>query len=130
MWWAWLLVGLVGAWLVLLLVLWRVQPGTAALKESLRLLPDVIRLVSRLARDPSVPLVVRLRLWALLAYLLSPVDLVPDVIPVLGYADDAILVVWTLRSVFRRVPDAVTAQWPGTPEGLSVLRRLALSTPP
>jgi uncharacterized membrane protein YkvA (DUF1232 family) len=60
-----------------------------------------------------------------LAYLALPFDLVPDFIPVLGYADDAILVSWVLRSVIRAVgPDVVAELWPGTPDGLAVVRRL------
>ena len=57
--------------------------------------------MARLARDPRVPRAARVRLWLLLAYLALPFDLVPDFIPVLGYADDAILVSWVLRSVIR-----------------------------
>lgn len=69
---------------------------------------------------------VRVRLWLLLAYLALPVDLVPDFIPVLGYADDAIVVVLVLRSVVRRAgPDAVARHWPGTAEGLAALRQVA-----
>jgi uncharacterized membrane protein YkvA (DUF1232 family) len=72
-------------------------------------------------------------LWLLLGYLLLPVDLVPDVLPVVGYADDAVLVAWVLRSVVRNAGDAALAQhWPGTATGLAVVRRLAGldSTPP
>jgi uncharacterized membrane protein YkvA (DUF1232 family) len=117
--------GLLTLWLALLLVLWRVRPDGAALREALRLLPDVLRLVARLARDRSLPRGVRLRLWLLLGYLASPVDLVPDVVPVLGYADDAVVVVWTLRSVVRRAgPQALRRHWPGTPEGLRAVERL------
>ena len=118
--------GLLAMWLVLLLVLWRVRPDAPGLREALRLLPDVLRLVARLARDRSLPRGVRLRLWLLLGYLASPVDLVPDVVPVLGYADDAVLVVWVLRSVVRRAGvEAIHAHWPGTPDGLRSLERLA-----
>jgi uncharacterized membrane protein YkvA (DUF1232 family) len=117
--------GLAVLWLALLLVLWRVRPDGATLREALRLLPDVLRLVARLARDTSLPRGVRLRLWLLLGYLASPVDLVPDVVPVLGYADDAVVVVWTLRSVVRRAgPQALRQHWPGTPEGLRSVERL------
>jgi uncharacterized membrane protein YkvA (DUF1232 family) len=66
------------------------------------------------------------RLWLLLGYLLSPVDLVPDVIPVLGYADDVVVVAWALRSVVRRAGDeALVRHWPGSPDGLALVRRLA-----
>ena len=67
----------------------------------------------------------RVRLWLLLAYLAVPFDLVPDVIPVLGYADDAVLVAWVLRSAVRSAGlDAVQAHWPGTGDGFAALTRL------
>ena len=119
-------------WLLLLLLLWLRRPDDLTVREALRLLPDVLRLVRRLAADRSLPTSVRVRLWLLLGYLLSPVDLVPDVLPVVGYADDAVLVAWVLRSVVRRAGDAALARhWPGTPAGLAVVRRLAgLGGPP
>jgi uncharacterized membrane protein YkvA (DUF1232 family) len=118
--------GLVLVELVLVVVLWRLAPDRGRIRESLRLLPDVVRLLSRLARDETLPLGVRVRLWALLAYLALPIDLVPDFIPVIGYADDAILVAATLRSVARVAgAPALTRHWPGTPQGLAAVRRLA-----
>jgi uncharacterized membrane protein YkvA (DUF1232 family) len=73
-----------------------------------------------------VPVAARARLWLLLAYLAMPIDLVPDFVPVVGYADDALLVAWALRSVVRAAgPEALERHWPGTPEGLDVVRRLA-----
>ncbi len=117
--------GLVLLWLGLLVVLWRSRPDDARLRDLLRLLPDVVRLVSRLARDRTLARGVRWRLWGLLAYLASPVDLVPDVIPVLGYADDAVLVALVLRSVVRRAgPQALQRHWPGSPDGLAAVLRL------
>ncbi|ONI92447.1 hypothetical protein ALI22I_04135 [Saccharothrix sp. ALI-22-I] len=117
--------GLLGLWLALLLGLFLIRPRGGALALAVRLLPDVLRLVARLARDPRVPRSARVRLWLLLAYLALPFDLVPDFIPVLGYADDAILVSWVLRSVIRTTgPDLVAEHWPGTPDGLAVVRRL------
>ncbi len=112
-------------WLLLVLVLWRSRPDAPGAREALRLLPDVVRLVRRLAADRSLPRGVRVRLWALLGYLLSPIDLVPDVVPVIGYADDVVVVVWALRSVVRRAGvEAVRRHWPGTPAGLDVVLRL------
>jgi uncharacterized membrane protein YkvA (DUF1232 family) len=127
--WVRVLIGVVGGllllWLLLVLLLWRARPDESGAREALRLLPDVLRLVRRLAADRSLPRGVRFRLWALLAYLVTPIDLVPDFIPVIGYADDVVVVAWALRSVVRRAGmEALERHWPGTPAGLSVVTRL------
>jgi uncharacterized membrane protein YkvA (DUF1232 family) len=117
--------GLLLLWLVLLVALWRATPDRTGLSDALRLLPDAVRLVKRLAGDRSLPRGVRVRLVLLLAYLAMPFDLVPDVVPVLGYADDAVVIVLALRSVTRAAgPQALERHWPGTPEGLAAVRRL------
>jgi uncharacterized membrane protein YkvA (DUF1232 family) len=126
--WAWTLVGVLGGlllcWLVLMAVLWASRPDDLRLRELLRLLPDVVRLVHRLAGDGTLPRGVRVRLWLLLGYLALPVDLVPDFVPVLGHADDAIVVALVLRSVVRHAgAAAIDRHWPGTPGGLAALRR-------
>lgn len=116
-------------WLALLATLWitrRDAGDQAILGETLRLLPDVIRLLHRLATDPELPRGVRVRLWLLLGYLLLPIDLIPDFIPVLGYADDALVVALALRSVAHRAgADVVARHWPGTLAGLRTVQRLA-----
>lgn len=113
------------AWLALVVVLLIARPRGGLLREALRLLPDVLRLVRRLAADKSLPRGVRVRLGLLLAYLALPIDLIPDFIPVLGYADDAIIVSVVLRGVVRRAGlDAVRAQWPGTDEGFAAVARV------
>ena len=118
--------GLALLWTVLLALLWATRPDDLTVRDALRLLPDVLRLVRRLAGDRSLPRGVRVRLWLLLAYLVSPIDLVPDVVPVLGYADDVVVAAWALRSVVRRSGSAaVERHWPGQPAGLAVVRRLA-----
>jgi uncharacterized membrane protein YkvA (DUF1232 family) len=128
--WAWTPAGVAGGlllcWLALVGALWAARPDELGARELLRLLPDVLRLVRRLAADRRLPRGVRVRLWLLLGYLALPVDLVPDVVPVIGFADDAVAVALVLRSVVRRAgPGAVARHWPGTPEGLAALRRLA-----
>ncbi|WP_182880182.1 YkvA family protein [Microbispora sp. H10949] len=135
--WAWdLLIGVVVAllvtWIALIGMLAVVRPRGGLLREALRLLPDVLRLVRRLAADPDLPRGVRVRLGLLLAYLAFPIDLVPDFIPVLGYADDAIVVTAVLRSVVRRAGlPAVRRHWPGTDDGFATLARLTgLDRPP
>ncbi|MEU7856065.1 DUF1232 domain-containing protein [Nonomuraea sp. NPDC049141] len=128
--WGWdLLIGIAVAslvtWLALVAMLAIVRPRGGLLREALRLLPDVLRLVRRLAADPALPRGVRVRLALLLAYLAFPIDLIPDFIPVLGYADDAIIVTAVLRSVVRRAGlPAVRRHWPGTDDGFAALCRL------
>jgi uncharacterized membrane protein YkvA (DUF1232 family) len=96
------------------------------MRDALRLLPDLLRLIRRLAADPTVPTGVRVRLGLLIVYLASPIDLIPDFIPVLGYADDAIIIALVLRSVTKNAgPDALRRHWPGTPDGLHLVQQLA-----
>ena len=119
------------AWLGLVLMLARSRPQGALLAESLRLIPDTLRLLRRLATDKSLPRGIRVWLWLLFAYLASPIDLIPDFIPVLGYADDAIIVCAVLRAVVRRAgPEVVRRHWPGTEDGLAALWRVAGLPPP
>ena len=126
-WWDALIgvaLALVVAWVALMVALVIVRPRGGLLREAVRLLPDVLRLVRRLAADKALPRGVRVRLALLLAYLAFPVDVIPDFIPVLGYADDAIITVAVLRSVLRRAgEDAVRRHWPGTDDGFAVLLR-------
>jgi uncharacterized membrane protein YkvA (DUF1232 family) len=120
-----LALGLGLTYLVLLGALLVAGPKGNLLSEALRLLPDLLRLLRRLGGDPSVPRAARVRLWMLLGYLANPIDLVPDFVPVLGYADDAIIVSLVLRSVVRRAgAPVVHRHWPGTDDGLAALGRL------
>jgi uncharacterized membrane protein YkvA (DUF1232 family) len=120
--------GLVLAWVVLIAAMAlaaRGRSGNLSLVAALRLGPDVLRLVWRLVGDSSVSWWVRALMAALGLYLLSPIDLVPDFIPVIGYLDDAIVVVLVLRLTLSRAgPDALARHWPGTPDGLAALRTL------
>jgi uncharacterized membrane protein YkvA (DUF1232 family) len=121
-----LLAALATTYALLLAGVLLVRPDAATLTATLRLLPDLLRLLRRLAGDRALPRRVRVRLWLLLAYVACPIDLVPDVLPVIGYADDAILVAAVLRSVVRAAgAERVADHWPGTADGLAVVRRLA-----
>lgn len=124
------LIGLVAAlllaWVALVVLLLIARPKGFLAKEAARLLPDILRLLRRLAADRTLPRGVRIRLWMGFGYLAFPFDPIPDFLPVIGYADDAIVVALVLRSVVRRAgPDAVRQHWPGTDDGLDVLWRVA-----
>jgi uncharacterized membrane protein YkvA (DUF1232 family) len=118
--------GVAAAWLALVVALLVARPKGALLREAIRLLPDTLWLLKRLATDRSLRRGIRVRLWLLFAYLAIPFDVVPDILPVIGFADDAILVALVLRSVVRAAgTDAVRRHWPGTADGLAALWRIA-----
>jgi len=128
--WLGILIGLAGAvlvsWVALIIALVIGRPKGNLLRESLRILPDLVRLLRNLATDPTLPRSVRVRLGVLTLYLALPIDLIPDFIPILGYADDAIVAVAVLRSVVRRVGlEPLEGHWTGTPDGFAALCRLA-----
>ena len=114
-----LLATLVVLWVVFACVLFAAAPDSATIGEAVRLIPDVLRLIGRLARDRSLSRGVRVRLWLLVVYLALPIDLMPDFIPVLGYADDVVITALVLRWFVRHVgADKLAEHWPGTPDGL------------
>jgi len=118
-------VAIILAWVVLIVALAILRPPGGLLREAVRILPDVLRVIRRLAADQTLPSGVRTRLWLLLTYLALPFDLISDFIPVLGHADDAIIVTAVLRSVVRRAGiAAVREHWPGTDDGFAALCRL------
>lgn len=88
--------------------------------------PDCVVLLGRLARDPDLPRRRWLVLVLVAGYLAMPFDLVPDFLPVVGYLDDAIVVILTLRWLLRRVgAECIKLQWPGPASSLQVVLRLA-----
>jgi uncharacterized membrane protein YkvA (DUF1232 family) len=90
-----------------------------------RFLPDCVVLVRRLLGDPAVPRASKLLLGGLVVYLASPIDLVPDFVPVAGQLDDALMVALVLRAVFRRSgAQKLREHWPGPERSLAVLLRL------
>jgi uncharacterized membrane protein YkvA (DUF1232 family) len=119
-----LVAGLALVWVLLVVVLLAAKPDAGSFAEAARLIPDIVRLVHRLARHRDLHRGVRLRLWLLVGYLALPIDLIPDFIPIVGYADDAIVTSLVLRSVIKRAgTQAVTEQWPGTAAGLAAFGR-------
>ena len=114
-----------GVWLAMLAMFWVLRPKSLAVRELLGLVPDVVRLLRSVITDSTAPLDVRLILVGLLAWILSPVDLIPEFIPVLGPLDDIVVAVVALRYVRRRLGVAnLSRRWSGSAEGFDVLIRV------
>jgi uncharacterized membrane protein YkvA (DUF1232 family) len=107
-WWLWLAAGALLVYLVAIAALMIAGRRTHA-RALAGFIPDCIVLVHRLLRDPRVPRWRKVVLALVLAYLLMPIDLVPDFIPVAGQLDDAILVALALRGLGGLVRE----HWPG-----------------
>jgi uncharacterized membrane protein YkvA (DUF1232 family) len=116
--------GLLVAWLLLVVSLWIVRPRDARLSDLLSLVPDVVRLVRRLIGDRSVPFGARAALVGLLAWLVSPIDLIPEFVPLLGPLDDVVVAIIVLRYVRRVGDEGLRSYWPGSSEGYALLERL------
>ncbi len=122
-WLVGILAGLALVWLAFILLLWLLRPRDAGLRELLRVVPDIVRLCRDLLAADGTPLGVRVAIIGLLAWLLSPIDLIPEFVPVLGPLDDIVVAVLVLRYVRRRVgAEELRARWPGSPESFELLR--------
>jgi uncharacterized membrane protein YkvA (DUF1232 family) len=91
-----------------------------------RFIPDCVVLVRRLLGDPRVPRRSRLLLLVLLGYVVCPIDLVPDFIPVAGQLDDAVVLALALRHLVRASGvEVVSEHWPGSRRSLAVVLAVA-----
>ena len=126
-----IILGLVAAWLALLIVLWLLRPRDVGARELVRVVPDLLRLTRDLLLDRSAPRGVRFALVVLLAWLVNPIDLIPEFIPVLGPLDDVIVAVIVLRYVRRRLgEEELRRRWRGTSEGWALVERLLAGRSP
>jgi uncharacterized membrane protein YkvA (DUF1232 family) len=113
-------------WLVLATAVWLNRPPLEHVLPALPLVPDLVGLVRAARVDPAAPGRSRLALGALLLYLRSPIDLLPDLLPGIGTVDDLIIAGVVLRRVERRIgADVLRGHWPGTDAEYDVLRRVA-----
>jgi uncharacterized membrane protein YkvA (DUF1232 family) len=120
-----IVLGLLAAWALFILILWVRRPRDVALRELVAVVPDILRLVRDLLADRTVPRGPRLALAGLLLWLVSPIDLIPEFIPVLGPLDDVVVAVLVLRYVGRRLGTAeVRRRWRGSDDGFALLTRV------
>jgi uncharacterized membrane protein YkvA (DUF1232 family) len=91
------------------------EERSGTVKEALLFVPNVAKLAARLAKDRRTPRSVKWSLAAFGLYLASPVDLIPDWLPIVGYLDDLVLIAWVGGWIVRRIPaPLVQEHWDGT----------------
>jgi uncharacterized membrane protein YkvA (DUF1232 family) len=106
--------GLVASWVVLLVLARRLPPGI--LRDLAAFIPDCVTTVRRLRKDPRVPRRAKIAIIIAGVWVASPIDLIPEFIPVIGPLDDIVVIGVALRYAARQVPrDVLLAAWPGEP---------------
>jgi uncharacterized membrane protein YkvA (DUF1232 family) len=119
------IVGLIAVWAILLVILWLLRPKGVPVREIIRVIPDLLRLIRALIADRAVPLDVRAALLVLLVWIISPIDLIPEFLPGIGPLDDVIVAVVALRFTRRRLGiDELRRRWPGSADGFATLTRV------
>lgn len=118
------LVVVLASWSVLVALARRLPPG--AVKDLATVLPACATTVNRLRRDPRVPRRAKAAFAFAALWVVSPIDLIPEFLPVIGPLDDVIVVALALRYAARRVPREVLFEaWPAEPR---LLERLLPAT--
>jgi uncharacterized membrane protein YkvA (DUF1232 family) len=123
--WAQILLVVIAIWIVVVVVL--VVVGRVLLARELALvLPNLIRLFGGLLRDRRVPIPAKIVVGIASLWLASPIDLIPEFIPIVGALDDAIVAALALRFVLNSTDGAVIREhWHGDPATLARLLRIA-----
>ena len=104
----------VASWLLLIVLARRLPPGVA--KDLAGFLPDCVTAMRVLRRNPRVPRRAKVAVVIAMLWVLSPIDLIPEFLPVIGPLDDVIAVALLLRYAGRSVPRQILLDaWPGDP---------------
>jgi uncharacterized membrane protein YkvA (DUF1232 family) len=105
---------MLGSWVVLVLLAARLPPGL--MKDLAGFLPACVTTIRRLRSDPRVPRSAKIAVLIAMIWVISPIDLIPEFLPVIGPLDDVVVVALALRYAARRVPRSVILEaWPGDP---------------
>ena len=101
------------------------QQARSILREALLLIPNLLKLLYRLFKDPRVPVTEKALLVGAVVYVISPLDLIPDVIPFIGEVDDLYLVALTVIRLLNRAPDsAIREHWEGRGDIAGVVEKI------
>jgi len=116
------------SWIVMIVLARRLPPGLA--KDLATVLPACVTTARRLRKDPRVPKRVKVAVTFAGLWVLSPIDLIPEFLPVIGPLDDIVVVALALRYAARRIPpQALIDAWPAERRILERLAPATASTP-
>ena len=97
--------------------------GRQLVTDAVLMMPNIIKLIGRLLRDPRVPRRAKITLGLAAAYVASPIDLIPEVIPVIGWADDVLVLMFAIDSLIERAGNEIVEElWDGPGDLLSLVR--------
>jgi uncharacterized membrane protein YkvA (DUF1232 family) len=97
--------------------------GRQLVTDAVLMMPNIIKLIGRLLRDPRVPRRAKITLGLAAAYVASPIDLIPEVIPVIGWADDVLILMFAIDSLIERAGNEIVEElWDGPGDLLSLVR--------
>lgn len=97
--------------------------GRQLVTDAVLMMPNIVKLIGRLLRDPRVPRRAKITLGLAAAYVASPIDFIPEVIPVIGWADDVLVLMFAIDSLIERAGDDVVEElWDGPGDLLALVR--------
>ena len=97
--------------------------GRQLVADAVLMMPNIVKLIGRLLRDPRVPRRAKITLGLAAAYVASPIDLIPEVIPVIGWADDVLVLMFAIDSLIERAGNEIVEElWDGPGDLLSLVR--------
>ncbi len=129
-WWTWLLLISASLGIALTAAALSIRRSRQTLLQLARLIPTCLALFRDIMRDPDVPRRAKIAPAVAIAYLVIPIDLIPDFIPGIGYLDDALIVAWAMRHLIAAAGrDRVTQHWTGDPHTLERILQLARVPP-
>ncbi len=106
-----------------------IEPGgervraRALIAEVITVVPNIVKLIGRLLGDNRVPLRAKLTIGAAAVYAVSPIDLIPEFVPVVGWADDILVLMFALDNLINRAgPEVVAEHWDGPGDILSLVQ--------
>ena len=114
------IVAVIASWGLLILLAKRLPPGI--MRDLAAFIPQCVTTIRRLRKDPRVPRRAKIAVLIAGIWVASPIDLIPEFLPIIGPLDDIVVVALALRYAGRQVPrDIILAAWPGEPRLLERL---------